>query len=169
MEETRQWVESFVIALGLCPFAAQPLREGRVAFLACPEREVEAAFYWAGSQVERLLTTEATETSLLLFPEILSDFTDFLAFVAEFEDFLTASGADALVQLAHFHPNYVFADVPAEDPANATNRSPYPTLQLLRVASVAVAAANFPDIAQIPARNVSLLRSNQIRRKFVEE
>ncbi|WP_168797461.1 DUF1415 family protein [Neolewinella litorea] len=159
-QDTRRWVQDFVVGLGLCPFAAPVLAEGRAMFLTCPEDSVELAFYWAGAQVQELLSQPPSEvdTSLLIFPEVLADFGDFLDFIAEIEDLLQASGADEWVQLAHFHPRYCFGGVPEEDPANATNRSPYPTVQLLRVESVAKAIARFPGAKSIPDRNMALLR-----------
>ena len=159
-EATRAWVTDFVVRLGLCPFAARPLREGRVAYVTCPEEAPEAAFYWAGTQVQGFITDgrAATETSLLIFPRGLDDFDAFLDFVDEVEFFLDDSGAASFVQLAHFHPLYCFADVPEHDPGNATNRSPYPVVQLLRVDSVTAAVEGYPDVEGIPARNVALLR-----------
>ena len=159
---TRQWVDEFVVRLGLCPFAAHPLRQGRVHFVACPASEVEACFYWAGSQVETFIqqAVDEVETTLLLFVKSeLDDFEVLLDIVEELEQLLETSGADAYVQLAHFHPDYRFAGVPTDDPANATNRSPYPIVQLLRVASVTKAVAAHGHAEDIPRRNAALLRS----------
>ena len=41
-----------------------------------------------------------------------------------------------MIQLASFHPRYQFAGTEADDVTNFTNRSPYPTLHLLREASI---------------------------------
>ena len=158
---TLAWIHEVVVGLNLCPFAAGPLRRDQVLCVECAAATAEQAFYRAGSQVQYLVEQppHVVETSLLIFiGAALGDFTDFLDFAAEVEDFLTRSGADALVQLAHFHPDYCFADVPINDPANATNRSPYPTLQLLRVASVTKAVAAHPAPEAIPERNARLLR-----------
>ena len=158
---TERWVAQFVIGLGLCPFAALPFRQDRVLTLACPATTTEAAFYWAGTQVQRLLETPPTvvETSLLVFTHsALADFAAFLDFVTELEQLLEDSGAAAALQLAHFHPDYQFADAAPDDPANATNRSPYPTVQLLRVASVTAAVAAHAHPEEIPRRNAALLR-----------
>lgn len=158
---THSWIEHFVIRLGLCPFAVGPLQAGLVDITVCPERDPEAAFYWAGAQVQRLLETPAAviETSLLLFPGSLDDFGTFLDFVETLEDFLEKSRASRFTQLAHFHPLYTFADAAEDDPANATNQAPYPTIQLLRTESVARAIAAYPGIDQIPVRNAALLRT----------
>ena len=156
----RDWVEDFVIRLGLCPFAARPFRDGLVDFPVCPEHEAEPAFDWTVTQLQAFITVPRppAATWLLIYPEALFDFAEFLDFLAAAEELCEASGADALVQFAHFHPAYRFADVPEEDPANATNRSPYPVLQLLLVEGVAEAVRSYPDVEAIPARNVALLR-----------
>ena len=158
---TERWVAQFVIGLGLCPFAAVPFRQDRVLTLACPATTTEAAFYWAGTQMQRLLDTPplVVETSLLVFTHLdLADFEAFLDFVAELEHLLDRSGASGDIQLAHFHPDYRFAETEHDDPANYTNRSPYPTVQLLRVVSVAAAVAGHAHVEDIPRRNVDLLR-----------
>jgi hypothetical protein len=60
--------------------------------------------------------------------------------------------------VASFHPDYVFADAEADDIANHTNRAPYPTLHLIREASLARATAAYPDAADIYERNIETLR-----------
>jgi len=66
---------------------------------------------------------------------------------------------EGLLQVASFHPDYRFADSDPDDIANFTNRSPYPTLHLLREDSVARAVAAFPDPEVIVERNIETLRS----------
>ena len=162
-QAVRDWVADFVIRLGLCPFAARPFQRGLVEFPVCPEADPEQAFNWAMTRLQDFIGSPrpGEATWLLIFPEALPDFAAFLDFVAAAEDLCTASGADALVQFAHFHPRYRFAAVPAGDPANATNRSPYPVLQLLLVEGVAEAVRSYPDVEAIPARNVALLRGQR--------
>ena len=50
-----------------------------------------------------------------------------------------------MLQVASFHPQYQFAGTAADDVTNATNRSPYPTLHLLREESIDRAVAAFPE------------------------
>lgn len=158
-EKTLDWVQEFVIRHALCPFAALPFKQGRVTAIACPKRTEENAFFWALTQVQSLVVEDSeVETTLLVFHNLLTDFDAFLDFVYAIEDALEDTGANALVQLAHFHPDYRFAGVPAEDPGNRTNRSPFPVVQLLRVESVAAAVADYPDVEGIPERNVERMR-----------
>lgn len=59
--------------------------------------------------------------------------------------------------MTSFHPNYVFADVEANDIANYTNRAPYPILHLLREVSLARYTAACPDAAKIYERNIETM------------
>ncbi|WP_273447658.1 DUF1415 domain-containing protein [Neolewinella agarilytica] len=157
-ETTRQWVADFVIRYALCPFAAKPFQDGNVLFLEVENEDIEDCFMAALAQVQSLLEEQSVETTLLVFSHALSDFDTFLDFVHTFEDTLLEAGANQLVQLAHFHPDYTFDGVAEDDPGNLTNRAPYPTLQLLRVGSVAAAVAAYPDVEGIPERNVHRMR-----------
>ncbi|MCX7088408.1 MAG: DUF1415 family protein, partial [Methylococcales bacterium] len=61
-------------------------------------------------------------------------------------------------QLASFHPEYRFANAPNDDPANYTNRSPYPMLHLIREASIEAVLSTYPDPESIPERNIQYTR-----------
>lgn len=162
IQATRDWVDNFVVRHGLCPFAAQPLATGTVRFVATEAATYEALIQHFLSEV--LLLTEQPEavisTTLIIYPTAWADFLDFLDFIDACQDISSEAGSASFVQFAHFHPLYQFAGVAPDDPANATNRSPFPVLQLLRVDSVSAAIDHFAgDIHHIPERNIALLRS----------
>ncbi len=156
--DVRRWVEQVVIGLDLCPFAATPLRAGTVRFVESRAADLQEVLAEVLTEAQGLVAGGAGTTMLLVVARHADDFADFLDLVAASADLLSATGLSEEVQLAHFHPDYVFEGVPADDPANGTNRAPWPTLHLLRVADVALAVANHADAAGIPARNVALLR-----------
>jgi hypothetical protein len=52
-------------------------------------------------------------------------------------------GYEGIYQIASFHPDYCFADSDVDDPANYTNRAPYPIFHLLREQSMESALAHF--------------------------
>ncbi len=52
----------------------------------------------------------------------------------------------------------IIAGTEPDDISNYTNRSPYPTLHLLREASIERAVAVFPDAARIFRKNIETLR-----------
>lgn len=161
VEKTEAWVRDFVLAHALCPFAARPYALGSVLTVALEGADLESCFHAALAQVQALLAEEPEmiETTLLVFPEALSNFEEFLDFLATFHDTLEEAGADELVQLAHFHPDYQFEDTTPNDPGNRTNRSPFPVIQLLRAESVAKAIVAHPDVEGIPGQNIAKMRA----------
>lgn len=160
IEATRHWLENVVIGLNLCPFAGSPWRQGRVRFKLSEARSQQQL---AEDLAEELLALHAAdpaecETSLLIHPHILTDFIDYNDFLDLADRLLESLELDGILQIASFHPDYQFADSPADDPANCTNRSPYPMLHLLREASIEAATANLPNPDLIYERNIQTLR-----------
>ena len=160
LAETREWIERVVVGLDLCPFAAEPLREGRVRFrisdAAAPEQlasDLAQELAWLDRE-----PPAALETSLLVHPRALLDFDVFNQFLAVGDLLLDKLELVGRIQIVGFHPGFRFAEAPPEDPANATNRSPHPMLHLLREDSVAAAVGAHPDPDGIPARNTEKLR-----------
>ncbi|MEO0734124.1 MAG: DUF1415 family protein, partial [Bacteroidota bacterium] len=138
-DATEAWVRDFVIAHTLCPFAARPYALGLVKTVELPGADLKRCFEGALAQVQSLVGTlaEDVETTLLVFPDALASFEEFLDFLETLFVTLEEVGADEVLQLAHFHPHYVFEGAAPDDPGNRTNQAPYPIIQLLRVASVA--------------------------------
>ena len=97
------------------------------------------------------------ETTLFILPQLCADFWDFLALVQAAQRVLKAKRCVGLIQIAHFHPGYQFAHTKANDPENYINRSPYPTLHLLREEDIEWAALHHPDVSQIYQNNVARL------------
>lgn len=159
-EATQKWVNDVVVGLGLCPFASRPLRENRVGYRALPGTDFDQLMRAWLEQLSLFVEQPPAEvsTTIIIFPEGLADFEDFLDFIEAGQELISRAGLASSVQLAHFHPHYQFADTEPEDPANRTNRAPYPSVQLLRVEEVAKAIEHYPDVAGIPERNIALLR-----------
>ncbi|NVB36959.1 DUF1415 domain-containing protein [Pseudenhygromyxa sp. WMMC2535] len=157
---TLAWVERVVVGLDLCPFARGPVEAGRLRIAVCASRDPLELLAALDDELAALLDTPASEreTSLLVHPRCLLDFEDYNDFLAEADGLIAARELEGVVQIASFHPDYRFADAPADDPANYSNRSPFPMLHLLREDSISRAVDGHVDIEGIPARNVSLLR-----------
>jgi uncharacterized protein len=160
---TRRWLERAVIGLELCPFARQPLQQGRLRIRISDADDVETLIAHLGEELEHLhaSTPEACETILLVHPRMFpqgDDFADFNDFLGTAEDALASLDLDGEIQLASFHPGYCFADVAVDDPSNLTNRAPYPTLHLLRETSLARAIDAYGDTDRIWQRNVERMR-----------
>ncbi len=159
--EVERWLEEFIIDLNLCPFARGPYSQGRVAIVSSGAAGYDSAFADAVNLIDDLLECDAEElsTTLIVYPNALQEFDDLLDLVADLEMVLEQSGGDQLVQLAHFHPNYLFEDEAPDDPSHYTNRAPYPIVHLLRVEEVADAITSMPGVHEIPERNIELMRT----------
>jgi len=155
---TRQWLEEVVIGLNLCPFARREYEGERIRFAVCGEQDFEALLLEFAKELERLEREPALETTLLIFPNALTDFFDYLELVDMAQAWLGTQGLEGVYQLASFHPRYQFAGTAPNEPSNYTNRSPWPMLHLLREASVEKAVAAHPNTDAIPARNIALAK-----------
>lgn len=158
---TRTWLERAVIGLNLCPFAKSVHVKGQIRYFVSAAQTEDALLDDLERELKLLseAAPEAIDTTLLITPEVLTDFADFTNFLDLVEVVLRTQGLVGTLQVASFHPDYVFADAEPEDVANCSNRAPYPTLHLLREASLARATAAFPDAADIYQRNIDTLRA----------
>jgi hypothetical protein len=157
---TRRWLETAVLGLNLCPFARTPAREGRIRIARSDAVDVDALLADLQAELERLRDTDPSEleTTLLVHPRVLGDFLDFNDFLEVAEALLRALDLEGEIQIASFHPDFQFADSAAADIANATNRSPFPTLHLLREDSIEQVLAQVADPDAIYQRNIDSLR-----------
>lgn len=159
---TRQWLEEVVIGLNLCPFARREYERERIRFAVCAEQNPEDLLLDFAKELERLEREPQLETSLLIFPNALEDFLDFLELLDMAQSWLGAQGLEGVYQLASFHPRYQFAGTAPNETSNFTNRSPWPMLHLLREASVEKAIAGNPDTSAIPVRNIALAQEKSL-------
>lgn len=153
---TRQWLEEVVIGLNLCPFARREYESERIRFAICAESNAEELLLDFAKELERLEREPQLETTLLIFPNALEDFFDFLELLDMAQGWLDTQGLEGVYQLASFHPRYQFDGTAPNETSNYTNRSPWPMLHLLREASVEKAVAAHPDTSTIPTRNITL-------------
>ncbi|MGQ7247906.1 DUF1415 domain-containing protein [Halomonas sp. V046] len=158
LNATRDWVGSFVVALDVCPFAGRELARDSIRFVAIDARRLEDALLRLIEECRHLDETPEVETTLLVIERGLADFDDYLDSLALAEALLADQGYEGVYQLASFHPDYVFEDAADDDPANFTNRSPWPMWHLLREASVERALEHHDDPEGIPERNIELMR-----------
>lgn len=160
-EQTQRWLERAVIGLNLCPFAKSVHVKGLVHTRVS---EATTAGALAQDLREELLALVATpeaerDTTLLVAPRCLADFLDFNDFLDVADQLLVELDLDGILQIASLHPRYQFAGTEPDDITNYTNRSPYPTLHLLREDSVERAVQAFPDPDSIPDVNMRTLQT----------
>lgn len=161
LAETRAWVDRAVIGLNLCPFAKAVQAREQIRYVVCEAPDTQGLFATLREEMDYLVATDPTlvDTTLIIHPLVLGDFLDFNDFLGAAEELLEELGYDGTLQVASFHPRFRFAGTHADELGNATNRSPYPTLHLLRESSVDRAVAAFPDAQSIYEKNIRTLEA----------
>ena len=161
IEETRAWVARAVVGLNLCPFAKAPLVKGQIHFSVCETDDPRVLLDVLCAEMAALARSDPLEreTTLLIHPNVLGDFAEFNDFLDAADALLDELGLDGVLQVASFHPRYQFAGTEADELGNASNRSPYPTLHLLREASIDRAIESFPAAEAIFENNLRTLET----------
>lgn len=159
IEDTRRWLDRAVIGLNLCPFAKAVHKKGQVRYVVSEATQPLQLHADLVRELELLRDTDAevVDTTLLIHPYILDDFLDYNEFLEVADDTVTDLDLEGEIQVASFHPAFQFEGTAADDITNYTNRSPYPTLHLLREASIDRAVAAFPDASKIFEANIETL------------
>ena len=157
----RRWLETIVIGLNLCPFAARPFRAGQVRIVVSDAKDELALLTELQLELKRLDETPAAEleTTLIAIPQLLADFLDYNDFLERVDDLLDHFEWSGEYQVASFHPQYQFAGTQPDDVENLTNRSPVPMLHILREDSVEAAVESHPDAEGIPPANIERIRA----------
>ena len=157
--ETRAWVRRAVIGLNLCPFARAVDAKDQIRYVFSDATDAETLLATLVVELQRLADTDAelVDTTMVIHPRVFADFEDFNDFLELADAAVEDLELDGILQVASFHPRFQFADTEPDDITNATNRSPYPTLHLLREESVDRAVAAFPEAEAIFERNMATL------------
>ena len=157
---TQRWLEKAVIGLNLCPFAKSVHVKKQIRYVVSATTTPEALLEELMNELRTLQDADPDkiDTTLLIHPYVLTDFLDF----NDFQDTVDLAVAEPEFndefQVASLHPHYQFAGTAPDDIENYTNRSPYPTLHLLREDSVDRAVDAFPDADKIVDNNVKTLK-----------
>ena len=158
---TREWLEKAVIGLNLCPFAKAVVVKNQVRFVVSHAPHLDGLLEDLDRELDFLAAAdpEAVDTTLLIHPMLLPDFLDFNDFMQLAEAAVGEHGLDGVIQIASFHPAFQFEGTELDDISNYTNRAPFPTLHLLREASIERAVAAFPEAETIYERNIETLQA----------
>jgi hypothetical protein len=158
---TREWLEKVVIGLNLCPFAKAVYVKNQVRFVVSTARSLDGWLEDLDRELDFLAAAdpELVDTTLLIHPTLLPDFLDFNDFTQLAEAAVDEHGLEGVIQIASFHPRFQFEGTAPDDLGNYTNRAPFPTLHLLREASIERAVAVFPEAETIYQRNIETLES----------
>ncbi|MCF8146960.1 MAG: DUF1415 domain-containing protein [Sulfuritalea sp.] len=161
IEDTKKWLLAAVVGLNLCPFAKAVVVKDMVRYRVCSSADSADLLVMLREELLHLAQADPNtlDTTLLIAPKALPDFLDFNDFLAQCDDVLIGLKLDGVLQVADFHPHYQFGGTDVNDIENFTNRTPYPTLHLLREDSIDKAVQAYPDASLIFERNIEVLNT----------
>ncbi len=159
IRRTEEWLVHFVIRHNICPFASTPYQSGKIRFVTSLADRTDEVLDLFVEELYFLGRSPEISNTLFIIPNTFASFEVFLDMVSMAEQLMKILGLDIDFQLAYFHPDYIFEDASVDDPANQTNRSPFPTLHILRTEEVAQAIAAYGDTSEIFERNKIFLRN----------
>ncbi|MCB9638852.1 MAG: DUF1415 domain-containing protein [Myxococcales bacterium] len=169
LETTQRWVETVVVGWRLCPFAAPVVRQETLRYVISEARTPEEV-YQTMLQEMLLLVEEPEEkiaTTLIVTPYTFARLLPFLDFIAAAEATVEQAGLEGILQVASFHPRYLFEDAPRDDVSHFAGRAPYPTIHLLREAHITQAVDGAVQTDDIPTQNIETLR--KLGKQHVQE
>ena len=159
VQQTKCWVKEVVIGLNLCPFAKVPAEKNEIRYFVASDLDPISCIESILAECIRLDNDNKIETTLVILPNGFDDFNDYLDLLDAATRILNDAGYAGEYQLASFHPEYQFQGSALNDPANYTNRSPYPTVHIIREESLERALTFYKgNPEEIPERNVALTR-----------
>ncbi|MCT7654434.1 DUF1415 domain-containing protein [Oceanimonas sp. NS1] len=158
MAHTENWVKQVIMKYNLCPFARREVERASIRYVVVEEHKPAMVLQALLAEYRLLDEQPEVETTLVILPRGFEGFYAYLDLVDLANDLLFDQGLEGEYQLASFHPDYCFDGEPQDDAANYTNRSPYPTLHIIREASMETALADYDDPESIPERNIQFAR-----------
>ena len=155
LADTRRWIERAVIGLNLCPFAKAVYVKHQVRLVVSRARHLDGFLEDLDRELLYLRDTPAEEvdTTLLIHPTLFPDFFVFNDCLDVVDEVVEEHGLQGEIQVAPFHPSFQFDGTEPDDITNATNWAPYPTLHLLREASIDRAVDSGDSADTIVERN----------------
>ncbi len=157
--QTRKWVEEVIVGLNFCPFAKKELVNDTIDYVVSSQKKLKSALTELFEQCDEMLNNESVETSLIIYSDGFKSFEKYLSLVDYANELLFDSEFEGVFQLATFHPDYYFDGTQFDDPENYTNRSPYPTIHIIREASMTRVLATYKNPENIPENNIALAKA----------
>ncbi len=158
IEQTKKWIINVVVGCNFCPFAAREVKRNSIYYEVIENGNLKSVLEELSNAFKEIEADEKIETMLLILPGSFISFSSYLQLAKASEKLVKKQGYEGVYQIASFHPGYLFEGSTADDPANYTNRSPYPMLQILREESLSRAIDSHPDTLKIPENNIAYAR-----------
>ncbi len=157
--QTRAWIQQIIVDLNFCPFAKKEMVNNTIHYYLSHHKKLKLALTELFDEVQVLKNTPEIETSLVIYSDGFKSFEQYLELVDYANDLLIDSEFDGEFQFATFHPDYYFDGADFDDAENYTNRSPFPTIHILREASLTRVLSTYKEPENIPTNNIEFAQA----------
>jgi len=154
----KSWIQKVIVGLNFCPFAKKEMERNTLRYSISYASKVNDALSHLLDELALLDQQLDIQTTLIVFPVDFADFENYLDMLELANSLIAQGGYCGIYQLASFHPDYCFDGEDKDDPANYTNRSPYPILHILRESSIETVLKRYPHPENIPENNIAKAR-----------
>ena len=158
IKHTKRWIKDVVIGCNFCPFANKVVKQNAVHYQVTFFDDENSCLEILLVALKHLDVTPSIDTSLIIIPNGFSSFLHYLDLTHLAEKLLKKNRYEGIYQIASFHPLYLFDGSQDSDPANYTNRSPYPMLHILREESIDKALEHYSNPEAIPNTNIAFAK-----------
>ncbi|MCL1080115.1 DUF1415 domain-containing protein [Parashewanella spongiae] len=153
IQHTDNWVKRVIMKYNICPFARQEVENESIRYVVFEDKKISRIADKLIEEYQYMDTHPEAETSLVILPNGFNHFNRYLEAVYLAEDLINELDYEGTYQIASFHPEYCFEGEDFDSPTNFTNRAPYPTLHIIREASIEKALETYSEPESIPQRN----------------
>jgi hypothetical protein len=158
ISQTKAWVEQVIVGLNFCPFAKKEMVNNTIRYHLSNHKKLKSALAELFEEILLLQNTPEVETSLVIYSDGFKSFEQYLELVDYANELLIDSEYDGVFQFATFHPDYYFDGADFDDPENYTNRSPLPTIHIIREESLTRVLNTYKHPENIPTDNIALAK-----------
>lgn len=160
------WIDKVIVGLNFCPFAKKEMERNTIHYAVSPATTVNDALSRLLDELAILDQQQDVQTTLIIFPLGFGNFENYLDMLELANSLMAQGGYAGIYQLASFHPDYCFEGENKNDPANYTNRSPYPILHILRESSIEAVLKRYPEPESIPENNI--IKARELGTSFLQ-
>jgi len=155
IKEIQSWIESFIIGLDICPFAAGVA--DNTLYIHHKETHHITIANQVFEAINKMRANEDYQTSLIIIPRTRITFEDFYDLSQVLQEQVDERWPEEYVLVA-FHQDFRYDGEREDNIVNAVNRSPHPMLHILTSESLDAATEDRKISEQITKSNITKLR-----------
>ncbi len=155
IRDIQSWIESFIIGLNICPFAAGIV--DRILFVHHKETHHVTVANQVFETIQKIRSQPTYVTGFVIMPKNRLLFEDFFDLTQVLQEQVDERWPDEYVLVA-FHPEFRYEGEREDNIVNAVNRSPHPMIHLLTTDSLDEAAEDTGASARITDANIKKLK-----------